>query len=87
MSEINKAKDVQAKNATPAMPLDYTEICRLLPHRPPFLFVDSILEWEPRRRCVGVKNVTANESLLQGHYPGYPVLPGGLLMEAIGQVA
>lgn len=68
-------------------PLDYDEICRLLPHRAPFLLVDSILEWEPRQRCVGQKNLAINESFFEGHFSGYPVMPGVLIIEAMAQVA
>lgn len=66
--------------------LDVEEILAILPHRYPFLLVDRILELEPGRRAVGVKNVTFNESFFQGHFPGHPVMPGVLVLEAMAQV-
>jgi len=63
-----------------------TEIMKLLPHRYPFLLVDRILEFEPGRRIVGLKNVTINEPFFQGHFPGAPVMPGVLIIEAMAQV-
>jgi len=61
------------------------EIMELLPHRYPFLLVDRIVEWEPGKRIVGVKNVTINEPFFQGHFPGHPIMPGVLIIEAIAQ--
>ena len=69
------------------LPLGYDEICRILPHRYPFLLVDKIIELEPGHRCVGVKNVTASEDFVQGHFPGHPVMPGVLILESMAQVA
>jgi 3-hydroxyacyl-[acyl-carrier-protein] dehydratase len=67
--------------------LDVNEIMSILPHRYPFLMVDRITEIEPGTRIVGIKNVTINEPFFQGHFPGHPVMPGVLIIEAMAQVA
>ena len=67
------------------LPLDTMAIRDLLPHRYPFLLVDRIIELEPGKRSVGIKNVTANEPFFQGHFPEYPVMPGVLIVEAMAQ--
>ena len=67
--------------------LDVKEIMGFLPHRYPFLFVDRIVELEKGKRIVGIKNVTINEPFFQGHFPGEPVMPGVLILEAMGQTA
>jgi beta-hydroxyacyl-ACP dehydratase FabZ len=66
--------------------LDITAIQHCLPHRYPFLLVDRITEIVPRQRIVGIKNVTMNEPFFQGHFPGYPIMPGVLIIEAMAQV-
>jgi len=64
----------------------YDEIAKVLPHRYPFLLVDRITELEPLKRVVGIKNVTVNEPFFQGHFPGNPIMPGVLIVEAMAQV-
>jgi len=67
------------------MPLDSAEIQRIIPHRYPFLLIDRVLELEPGKRIVGVKNVSGNEPFFQGHFPGNPIMPGVLIVEALAQ--
>jgi 3-hydroxyacyl-[acyl-carrier-protein] dehydratase len=67
--------------------MDINEIMRHLPHRYPFLLVDRVLECESGKRIKAVKNVTLNEPFFQGHFPGYPVMPGVLVIEAMAQVS
>ena len=67
--------------------LDIGEIQRILPHRYPFLLVDRVLELDGFHRAVGIKNVTINEQFFQGHWPGTPVMPGVLIIEALAQLS
>ena len=67
--------------------LNIADILRLLPHRYPFLLVDRVLELEPDKRLVAIKNVTINEPFFNGHFPGAPVMPGVLIVEAMAQAA
>jgi UDP-3-O-[3-hydroxymyristoyl] N-acetylglucosamine deacetylase/3-hydroxyacyl-[acyl-carrier-protein] dehydratase len=82
------ARDLAAAhNRTGTRPIvDIKRIMQHLPHRYPMLLVDRIIEFEAGKRIVGIKNVTINEPFFQGHYPGHPVMPGVLIIEAMAQV-
>jgi len=67
--------------------LNVTEVMKIIPHRYPFLLIDRIINLEGTTKCTGVKNVTINEPFFQGHFPGHPVMPGVLQLEAMAQVA
>ncbi len=68
------------------LPLTSTEIEKIIPHRFPMLLVDRVTEFYDGERIVGFKNVTANESFFQGHFPGQPIMPGVLMLEALAQL-
>ncbi len=65
--------------------LEVTDIMSILPHRYPFLLIDRVIEIERKQRIVAIKNVTINEPFFQGHFPGHPIMPGALVVEAIAQ--
>ena len=67
------------------LPIDYAEVARRIPHRYPFLLVDRAEDYRPHQSIVGIKCVTINEPFFQGHFPGNPVMPGVLIIEAIAQ--
>lgn len=67
------------------MTFDIQEIMDFLPHRYPFLLIDRVIEFEPKQRLVAIKNVTINEPFFQGHFPGMPIMPGVLVIEAMAQ--
>jgi 3-hydroxyacyl-[acyl-carrier-protein] dehydratase len=69
------------------LPVDIEHIQRLLPHRYPFLLVDRVLEFTAGETIVAIKNVTSNEPFFQGHFPGHPVMPGVLIIEALAQAS
>jgi 3-hydroxyacyl-[acyl-carrier-protein] dehydratase len=84
------AAPAPARTAEPASTpapttLDISQIMAILPHRYPFLLIDRVLELERKERIVAIKNVTINEPFFQGHYPGFPIMPAVLLVEAIAQ--
>ena len=74
--------------ATPvSLPVDAERIAAILPHRYPFLLVDRVIEFTPCKSIVALKNVTLNEPFFQGHFPGHPVMPGVLIVEALAQAS
>jgi UDP-3-O-[3-hydroxymyristoyl] N-acetylglucosamine deacetylase/3-hydroxyacyl-[acyl-carrier-protein] dehydratase len=80
-----EAEELARRSSEPV--LDIRRIQRTLPHRYPFLLIDRIIQVEGTRRAVGIKNVTINEEFFQGHYPGQPIMPGVLIIEAMAQLA
>jgi UDP-3-O-[3-hydroxymyristoyl] N-acetylglucosamine deacetylase/3-hydroxyacyl-[acyl-carrier-protein] dehydratase len=86
-AEESKGPALKLRNRGPMQKtLDITAIERIMPHRYPFLLVDRILELEEEKRVVGIKNVTVNEPFFQGHFPGHPIMPAVLIIEAMAQV-
>lgn len=67
------------------MIMDIMEIQKILPHRPPFLLIDKVIEMEEGKKVVAIKNVTINEDFFRGHFPQEPVMPGVLIIEALAQ--
>jgi beta-hydroxyacyl-ACP dehydratase FabZ len=84
--EVSSVDALTNEEVPPMSVMEQAEIQSLLPHRYPFLLVDRVQELDPDRRIVGIKNVTINEPFFQGHFPGRPVMPGVLILEAMAQV-
>ncbi|MGH1393976.1 MAG: 3-hydroxyacyl-ACP dehydratase FabZ [Trichormus sp.] len=86
LSEVNSPASLDETTPEIKTTLTSEEIQNLLPHRYPFLLVDRIIDYVPGKRAVGIKNVTINEPHFQGHFPGRPLMPGVLIVEAMAQV-
>lgn len=69
------------------LPIDVRRIAAMLPHRYPFLLVDRVLSYEPKKRLTAIKNITINEPFFTGHFPNHPVMPGVLIIEALAQAS
>lgn len=78
---------MDGQSSNPGITIDIHRIVEMIPHRYPFLMVDRLIEVIPGESAVGIKNVTANEPFFQGHFPGRPVMPGVLIIEAMAQTA
>jgi 3-hydroxyacyl-[acyl-carrier-protein] dehydratase len=85
LSDNTPTTPTAAVPAAPKTTLDINEIQRILPHRYPFLLIDRVIDITPGQRIVALKNVTVNEAFFQGHFPGYPIMPGVLIVEAMAQ--
>lgn len=85
MSDAVEPTAPAAAASAPVLPINIQEIMEYLPHRYPFLMLDRVIAFEPRKRIVCIKNVTINEPFFQGHFPGAPIMPGVLILEAMAQ--
>lgn len=78
---------MDSEASTETMEIDITRIMEMIPHRYPFLLIDKVIDAIPGRSGTGIKNVTINEPFFQGHFPGHPIMPGVLIVEAMAQTA
>lgn len=87
MDASNKVVKLSDEKKTSSEVIEYQQITKMIPHRYPFLMIDRVIDVQPDVSAVGIKNVSINEPYFQGHFPGHPVMPGVLIIEAMAQTA